>query len=80
VTERQFRSALEDLFSLDRGALRDEDSRLTVPAWTSLADVQITVMLASELGLDDAEAETLEYETIGDLMAALDAQGAFAAA
>ena len=69
---------LEDLFSVNRGALRDDDSRLSVPTWTSLADVQITVMLASDLGLDD-EAETLEYETVGDLMAALDARGAFAA-
>jgi len=79
MTKRQFRIVLEDLLGVERGALRDDDSRLSIAAWTSLVDVQILVVLASELGLDDA-AETLEYETVGDLMAALDAHNAFAVA
>ncbi|HKT81644.1 MAG TPA: hypothetical protein VJP86_15560 [Vicinamibacterales bacterium] len=79
MTKRQFRTVLEDLFGVDRGTLRDDDSRHTIPAWTSLVDVQITVVLASELGLEDV-AETLEYESVGDLMSVLDAHGAFAAA
>jgi hypothetical protein len=76
VTKRQFRIALEDLLGVDRGTLRDDDSRLSIPTWTSLVDVQIMVVLASELGLDEA-AETLEYETVGDLMSALDSHGVF---
>ena len=79
MTKRQFRAVLEDLLAVDRGTLRDEDSRQSIRGWTSLADVQITLVLATELGLDDA-AENLEYETVGDLMSVLDANGAFAAA
>jgi len=79
MTQRQFRSLLEDLLAVDRGTLRNEDSRQSIRGWTSLADVQITLVLATELGLEDA-AETLEYETVGDLMSLLEANGAFAAA
>jgi len=79
MTKRQFRAMLEDLLAVERGTLRDEDSRQSIAGWTSLVDVQITLVMASELGLEDA-AETLEYATVGDLMAILDATGAFAAA
>ena len=79
MTKRQFRAVLEDLLAVNRGTLRDEDSRQSIRGWTSLVDVQITVVLASEFGMEDA-AENLEYETVGDLMAVLDANGAFAAA
>jgi hypothetical protein len=79
MTQRQFRSLLEDLLAVDRGTLRNEDSRQSIRGWTSLADVQITLVLATELGLEDA-AENLEYETVGDLMSLLEANGAFAAA
>ena len=79
MTKRRFRSMLEELLSVPAGALRDSDTRETIPTWTSLVDVQIAVVLDSELGLQE-EAEILDYNTVGELLAALDERGAFAAA
>jgi acyl carrier protein len=75
MTKDQFRAALEDLLVVPRGALRDDDSRETVKGWSSLADVQIMILLETELGIEDSE--TLEYERVGDLVAALEGRGAF---
>ena len=68
---------LEDILSVPPGSLEDSATRQSLRSWTSLADVQIFVVMASELGLDDA-AETIEYESIGELFAELDGRGAFA--
>jgi hypothetical protein len=77
MTKRKFRSILEEILATPAGTLRDEDTRQTVGAWTSLADVQIIVIVASELGLGD-DAEMLDYDTVGELLSALDQRGAFA--
>jgi hypothetical protein len=67
---------LEEVLAMPHGALRDEDDRQTVGTWTSLADVQIMVIMASELGMGD-DAETLDYGTVGELLSALDERGVF---
>jgi acyl carrier protein len=76
MTKQAFRSVLEDILSIAPGSLRDSDSRETVEAWTSLADVQIMVAMGSELGIEE-DPDMLSYESVGDLLAALDARDAF---
>ena len=78
MTRQAFRSTVEDILGVPRGRLRDADSRLTIPSWTSLADVQIVIVMTGELGLDD-DAETLAFDSVGDLMRELDRLGAFEA-
>jgi len=77
MTKQAFRSVLEDILSVQPGTLRDSDTRETLPDWTSLADVQILVAMGSELGIEE-DTEMLSYETVGELLAALDEKGAFA--
>jgi hypothetical protein len=77
MTKAAFRSMLEEILSVDPGSLRDTDTRAAVKSWTSLADVQIMTVMASDLGLDE-EAELLDYETIGELFDLLDQRQAFA--
>jgi hypothetical protein len=76
MTRHAFRSTLEDILGVPRGMLSDADTRQTIGTWTSLADVQIVIVMTGDLGLDD-DAETLEYDSVGDLMAVLDGRGAF---
>lgn len=75
MTRRAFRSILEEIVAVEPGSLRDTDTRQTVKEWSSLVDVQIMAVMASELGLAD-EAETLWYETVGELLDYLEERGA----
>jgi len=77
MTKQAFRSVLEDILAVAPGTLRDSDTRDTLPAWTSLADVQIMVAMGSELGVEE-DTEMFSYESVGELLAALDRKGAFA--
>jgi hypothetical protein len=77
MTKGAFRSIVEEILLVDPGSLRDTDTRAAVEHWTSLADVQIMTVMASDLGLE-ADAELLEYETIGELLDLLEQRGAFA--
>ena len=45
--------------------------------WSSLVDVQIMFLLESELELEDPEM--LSYDSVGDLIVALEQRGAFPA-
>jgi hypothetical protein len=76
MTKTAFRSMLEEILSADPGSLRDTDTRAAVKNWTSLADVQIMTVMASDLGLQE-DAELLDYETIGELLDLLEQRGAF---
>jgi acyl carrier protein len=78
MTKQAFRTVLEDILAVGRGRLRDVDSRDTLGTWTSLADVQILVAIAQELGLAE-DSDLLSYDTVGELMSGLEARGAFAA-
>jgi hypothetical protein len=78
MTKTAFRSIVEEILSLDPGSLQDTDTREGIHTWTSLADVQIMTVMASDLGLEE-DAELIEYETIGELLTQLERRGAFAA-
>ena len=77
MTRSAFRNAIEDILDTPRGSLSDSDTRETVANWTSVADVQILAMVASELGIE-ADPELLQAETIGELLQALDDRAVFA--
>jgi hypothetical protein len=77
MTREAFRTLLEDLLGAAPGSLRDDDTRETVPEWSSLADVQIMTVIASELRLDQ-DPELLSCESVGELLDELGRRGAFA--
>ena len=70
-------STLEEIFDVPAGSLKKTDTRDTIEAWTSLADVQILSTITSECGIEPDE-DLLNAETVGDLLAVLEAKGAFA--
>jgi hypothetical protein len=78
MTKTAFRSIVEEILSVDPGSLRDTDTREGIENWTSLADVQIMTVMASDLGLEE-DAELVEYETFGELLDLLEQRGAFGA-
>ena len=76
MTRPSFRSVLEEILSVPPGELKDTDTRNTLKDWSSLVDVQIMTVIGSELELEE-DPELLAYESVGELMDALDARGAF---
>jgi len=76
MTRTEFVRALEEIFGLERRALREESSRESIEEWTSLADVQVFSLIESEFGIEPTE-ELIGAETIGDLLRVLQDQGAF---
>jgi hypothetical protein len=71
-----FRRALADILGVAPACLKESDTRETVETWTSIADVQIMTMIASDLGVEP-DAELLHAETIGELLTALEGRFAF---
>jgi acyl carrier protein len=78
MTRSGFRSSLEEILGVRIGALKDSDSRETIEAWSSIADVQILTSITSEFGIEP-DAELMEAETAGDLLEILERRGAFSA-
>jgi acyl carrier protein len=76
MTRSGFRAALEEILSVPAGSLLDSDSRDTLAEWSSLADVKILATITSEFGIEP-DAEMMEAETAGDLIAILEDRGAF---
>lgn len=77
MTRDAFRTVIEEILAAPPGSLRDSDTRETVSDWSSLADVQIMTVIASELRLEQ-DPELLSYESVGELLDELDRRGAFA--
>jgi len=71
-----FLRAIEEILGVGMRLLREEDSRETIARWTSLADVQIFSLIASEFGIEP-DSELIEAETVGDLLRILQSRGAF---
>jgi hypothetical protein len=67
MTRSGFKAALEDIFDVRPGSLKESDSRDTVENWSSLEDLNILAMIRTDLGLE-AGAELLQVETVGELM------------
>lgn len=76
MTRSGFRASLEEILGVPSGSLRDSDSRETIEAWSSLADVKILASMTSELGIEPG-AEVMEAETVGELLEILQNQDAF---
>jgi hypothetical protein len=76
MTRGAFRTIIEEIMGAPAGSLRDSDTRETVADWSSLADVQILALIASELRLDE-DPELLSYESVGELLDELERRGAF---
>ena len=68
---------MEDVLSVPSGTLKDSDTRDTVPDWSSLVDVKILALIASELRIQPDE-QLRQYETVGDLLDLLQQRGALA--
>lgn len=68
---------MEEILGLPAGALKDSDTRDTIESWSSVADVQIISGMTADCGIEP-DAEIMEAESVGDLLAALDDRGAFA--
>jgi acyl carrier protein len=78
MTRDAFRNLMEEVLSVPPGTLTDADTRDTVPDWSSLVDVKILAMIASETGIQPDE-QLREYESVGDLLDLLERRGALAA-
>jgi hypothetical protein len=76
MTRAAFVSAVEEIFGVAPGSLRESDSRDTIEGWSSLEDLKVLTLISSECGLE-ANGDFLELETIGDLLAKLEQQNAF---
>jgi acyl carrier protein len=77
MTRASFRNALEDILEVPNGSLKESDTRDSIPAWSSLADVKIMTMIDSEMGLEP-DAELIQAESIGELLDILEQRRAFA--
>jgi acyl carrier protein len=76
MTKTAFKKILEEILDVPPGSLAESDTRDTVVGWSSLTDVQILTAIWSELG-DESEADAFEFETVGELLALLEARQAF---
>jgi hypothetical protein len=76
MTKDAFKSLLEEILRVHPGGLSESDTRESVEAWSSLAEVEILTVIGSELGID---AELLEYESVGELLSLLENRAAFSA-
>lgn len=76
MTRKAFYAAIEDILGVPHGSLRDCDTRDTIGTWSSVADVQILTAISSQFGIEP-DPQLLEAETVGDLLAALEARNAF---
>lgn len=78
MTKAAFKKTLEEILDVPPGSLSDADTRDTIDGWSSLTDVQILTVVWSELGID-AEPDAFAFESVGELLAKLDANQAFSA-
>jgi hypothetical protein len=77
MTKAGFHTAVEEIFDLPPGGLKEEDTRSSVETWTSMADAQLFTVIFGEFGMEPDD-ELLEAIRIGDLIDILEARGAFA--
>jgi hypothetical protein len=79
MTRSGFLRAMEEILGVPSRTLRETDSRDTIAQWSSLADVNLSAMIASQLGIEP-DGEMIEAETVGDLVGILETRGAFGSA
>ena len=76
MTKAAFKKVLEEILNVPAGSLKESDSRDTIAGWSSLTDVQILTAIWSELG-EESDSGAFEFETVGELLALLEAKQAF---
>jgi acyl carrier protein len=80
MTSDRFKSILADLIHCKPGELRETDTRDTHAGWSSVADVQILVLIESDLQIEP-DANFLDAFTgcdnVGDLLRLLKEHNAF---
>ena len=74
MTSAAFKAILEEILDVPRGTLKDEDSRETIPSWSSLTDVKLLTAISSEFGID-ADADLLTAETVRELVETVRSRG-----
>ena len=52
MTVSEFQIAVEEILDVPRGSIKESDSRDSIASWSSLADVKIVALLASESGIE----------------------------
>ena len=77
MTKDAFRNLMEEVLSVPPGTLQDSDTRDTVPDWSSLVDVKILAMIASEVGVQP-DQQLQDFESVGELLEMLERRGALA--
>ena len=77
MTKDDFRNLMEEVLSVPPGTLKDSDTRDTVPDWSSLVDVKILAMIASEVGVQP-DQQLQDFESVGELLEMLERRGALA--
>ena len=78
MTVSEFQTAVEEILDVPRGSIKESDSRDSIASWSSLADVKIVALLASESGIE-LDSELMEAETFGEMLALLKRVGALKA-
>jgi acyl carrier protein len=76
VTRAAFVNTVADIMGVPPGTLTPDATRDTVAGWSSLTDVTILTVIASELGIE-AEDELLDYTSVGELLDILERRQAF---
>ena len=76
MTKAAFLATLGEVLGVEPGALRQSDTRESVPGWSSLTDVNILTVIFSELGIE-AEEDLLDYKSVRELLEILDRLHAF---
>lgn len=79
MTRTQFIATVEDILDVPRGTLRKSDTRDTISDWSSIKDVHILAVISREFGFQPT-SELMEAESVGDLLAILESNGAFSSA
>jgi acyl carrier protein len=75
MTRATFRSLLEEILDVPPGTLQDTDTRDTVEDWSSLVDVKILALVASETGVQP-DRSLQEFDSVGELLSMLEQRGA----
>jgi acyl carrier protein len=78
MTVFEFQTAVEEILNVQRGSIKESDSRDSIASWSSLADVKIVALLSSESGIE-LDAELMEAETFGEMLKLLKQIGALQA-
>ena len=76
MTRNGFRELIADFLGVSASELPDTTEKESVESWSSLVDVQIAMVIQTELGAEPT-AEMLEADTVGNLLNLLESAKLF---